>query len=444
MNNAEKVLKEAKGRFNFEKFMKIKVYYPKQYKEVYNCLKVKYPNLKLNLFSEYLHHYWFNSPNNVSTPKCQCGDYLGWRKGNYKNFCGKKKCKYIMLRIKNENVLDEKGVEYILKEYKKISKTADVFKCRITKNLINRKKEILKFLKSKYVNIKSNNVTEYLHHFFMNEPYNYSPTKCPICGKNRFFKFNYYIDTCGDVSCVKAKMTKTKQKIGIVTDFSKVPGNERYRDLVWNETLKSINKHADETWGENWDKKRGRNKHHIDHRISIVYGYNNLINPKIIGAFENLQFIDSKKNIKKGARSDISLEELLSKINDDTIELHIDKNLLNEDPLKVRPIEELINNFYDTHSRLDRRTFKASFTRIFRKRKNEVIEYFEKTYFNYKNGSYQDYLNLWYGGYPVDYENERCPICGKPKKLFKKTCCNTTCVSYYLIQKQKQKKLENK
>lgn len=430
MNNAEKVLKEAKERFNFEKFMKIKVYYPKQYKEVYNYLKIKYPNLKLNLFSEYLHHYWFNSPDDVSTPKCQCGDYLGWRKGNYKNFCGKKECKYVMIRIKNENDLDKKGIEYILKEYKKMSKTADVFKCRISKNYENRKDDFLQFLQLKYIEIKSDNLTEYLHHYFTDQPYNYSSPKCPICGENRFFKFNYYIDTCGDISCVKAKMIRTKQKIGIVSKFDELSRDEQYRILVWNETWKSISEHADDAWGENWSEKRGRNKFHINHRVSIVYGYNNLINPKIIGSFENLQFIESRKNVRKGAKCDISLEELLSKINDPTIELHIDENLLNEDPFYSRPIEELINDFVITHLKMEKRLFKSSFTKTFRKRKDDVLNYFKNMFPNY-DGNYQDYLNLWYYQYPTDYRNETCPVCGKHKKLFRKTCCNPKCVSRF-------------
>lgn len=47
--------------------------------------------------------------------------------------------------------------------------------------------------------------------------------------------------------------------------------------------------------------KRGRNKYHLDHIISIRTGFMNRIDPEIIGDIKNLRFIPSKENIKKSS-----------------------------------------------------------------------------------------------------------------------------------------------
>ena len=48
----------------------------------------------------------------------------------------------------------------------------------------------------------------------------------------------------------------------------------------------------------NYDK-RGRFKYHLDHIISIKFGFNNNIDPEIIGHISNLQYIPYIDNIKK-------------------------------------------------------------------------------------------------------------------------------------------------
>lgn len=55
-------------------------------------------------------------------------------------------------------------------------------------------------------------------------------------------------------------------------------------------------------------EKRGRidlveNAFHLDHIISICYGYEHNISPKIIGDISNLRFIPALENIKKGKRN---------------------------------------------------------------------------------------------------------------------------------------------
>lgn len=51
---------------------------------------------------------------------------------------------------------------------------------------------------------------------------------------------------------------------------------------------------------ENYSK-RGRNKFHLDHIISIRYGFANNIDPEIIGNIKNLRFIPAEENIKKSS-----------------------------------------------------------------------------------------------------------------------------------------------
>jgi hypothetical protein len=54
---------------------------------------------------------------------------------------------------------------------------------------------------------------------------------------------------------------------------------------------------------ENYDK-RGRlndkiDAHHLDHAVSIWYGFRNRIPPEIIGNIKNLRFIKATENIRK-------------------------------------------------------------------------------------------------------------------------------------------------
>ena len=49
---------------------------------------------------------------------------------------------------------------------------------------------------------------------------------------------------------------------------------------------------------ENFEK-RGRNKYHLDHILSISYGFHNGIEPELIGNIFNLRFIPYKSNLQK-------------------------------------------------------------------------------------------------------------------------------------------------
>lgn len=58
-------------------------------------------------------------------------------------------------------------------------------------------------------------------------------------------------------------------------------------------------------------KELDSKRYHIDHIYSISDGYLNDVDPKIIASVANLRVIDSLENLKKGKRSDITLESLL-------------------------------------------------------------------------------------------------------------------------------------
>lgn len=47
--------------------------------------------------------------------------------------------------------------------------------------------------------------------------------------------------------------------------------------------------------------KRGRIRYHLDHIISIRYGFEHGIPPEVIADIKNLRFIPSKENIKKSS-----------------------------------------------------------------------------------------------------------------------------------------------
>lgn len=64
-------------------------------------------------------------------------------------------------------------------------------------------------------------------------------------------------------------------------------------------------------------KNRGDNPNGIsrDHLVSVKYGFDNNIDPKIISHPANCQLIRHNENVSKGIKCKISLEQLLEKIN---------------------------------------------------------------------------------------------------------------------------------
>lgn len=68
-------------------------------------------------------------------------------------------------------------------------------------------------------------------------------------------------------------------------------------------------------------EKRGRldlnpNAYHLDHRVSIKFGFVNNIDPKIIASIYNLEMIPARVNCSKRADCSITIDELLSQYKD--------------------------------------------------------------------------------------------------------------------------------
>lgn len=71
----------------------------------------------------------------------------------------------------------------------------------------------------------------------------------------------------------------------------------KYRKLVWKITEKQNLKKL-----PNYES-RAFVGYHLDHKVSIWYGYKNKIDPNLIGSINNLEFIPHKQNMMKGTKS---------------------------------------------------------------------------------------------------------------------------------------------
>lgn len=91
--------------------------------------------------------------------------------------------------------------------------------------------------------------------------------------------------------------------------LSKLPAIEAYRNEVWKYTKQQDIKSLEHF------EKRGRTGYHLDHKFSIIEGYNQGISPKIIGNICNLVFIPSKINQSKNNKCSITKQQLLEGYN---------------------------------------------------------------------------------------------------------------------------------
>lgn len=80
-----------------------------------------------------------------------------------------------------------------------------------------------------------------------------------------------------------------------------------YRSKVWSESNKSYRKFFTLINPKNLIRSRSI---HLDHKFSILEGFKNEVDPKIIGHCYNLQMLTSTENRSKWDKSSITLEEL--------------------------------------------------------------------------------------------------------------------------------------
>ena len=123
------------------------------------------------------------------------------------------------------------------------------------------------------------------------------------------------------LSILRRRKIKTRDKsqalLGLNDeDYKKhlesIPENIKYRKEV-----NSITKKQPLIKLENYEK-RGNYKqvdsYNLDHKYSVMEGFRNNIEPKIIGHIANLEMLPYKENISKSDKCSITLEELITKI----------------------------------------------------------------------------------------------------------------------------------
>jgi len=107
------------------------------------------------------------------------------------------------------------------------------------------------------------------------------------------------------------KIAEKNYRLGIWIKAEDKEGFNGYKEQVRKLTEQNFKK--DFKNFKNY-KLRGKNWH-LDHRVSISYGFKHNIPPEIIGHIKNLEIIEATKNIKKNFRCSISYDKLIEEIN---------------------------------------------------------------------------------------------------------------------------------
>lgn len=134
---------------------------------------------------------------------------------------------------------------------------------------------------------------------------------------NYKFKMAPYTILAGHVGCPEcysSKQTQTKVVRGQISDPLLKPEYELYRTAVWRFSNRSFKKYM---IGQIRDRHN-----HLDHILSIVDGFKYKVPAEILGSICNLRIICGQVNRKKSYRSDITVEQLLERYNNEKIILH--------------------------------------------------------------------------------------------------------------------------
>lgn len=108
------------------------------------------------------------------------------------------------------------------------------------------------------------------------------------------------------------KGNQTKAEKGLITNLIDRNIFRRYRCIVTYLTNKHKN---DISTGYVIGLAGTNNAWHIDHRISVFYGFKHKISPFVISHKSNLQMLPWKENISKHSDCDLKLDDLLNTIN---------------------------------------------------------------------------------------------------------------------------------
>ncbi len=122
---------------------------------------------------------------------------------------------------------------------------------------------------------------------------------------------------------IKDKELVTKKNKGIAVDILQQSDFANYRKFVDKETEKNykIYKNFINPNGYN----RGTNAFHLDHIYSVLHGYLNDVDYKIIASPYNLRMVLYSANLSKNSKSDISLEMLLEEIKNNKYDYEYNK-----------------------------------------------------------------------------------------------------------------------
>jgi hypothetical protein len=141
-----------------------------------------------------------------------------------------------------------------------------------------------------------------------------------IEGDNKFAKLNI---TCDNNHIFDIKYTNFgKNKClcrycyydSIRIPYEEIERFETYSKMVRSLTRFTFNKNKN-LIDPNGLKDLDSKNHHIDHIYSISDGFINNIEPKIIASVNNLRVIKKDENLKKGKKSELTLEKLLKLYN---------------------------------------------------------------------------------------------------------------------------------
>lgn len=92
-------------------------------------------------------------------------------------------------------------------------------------------------------------------------------------------------------------------------------GFELYYYLVWLHSNKNYRKYSNIINPNNFQRKLGNKGYHLDHIYSIYDGFKNNVPVYLMTCVSNLRIISGSKNISKGKKSDITIEELFERFN---------------------------------------------------------------------------------------------------------------------------------
>ena len=119
-----------------------------------------------------------------------------------------------------------------------------------------------------------------------------------------------------------ATRTSTIERFQTEENYKKVSAGKRYKTgLLTEEKRKDFRKYARacrslaQLWAKDNGHAIGRQTFHVDHIFSVLDGFTLGVEPAIVSHPENLRILAAKVNSSKGRTSEMTLQQLLEKIN---------------------------------------------------------------------------------------------------------------------------------